>query len=152
VVAAVDEGDSDADVDALLSGTRPETTSQQARETIIETLREAGGGMESDQLDAEVAAACGLTAKTIRNLRGDLSGKGLLKSIPDKDEEGTIVRWNVALTNPVPDPLARARGCNSRALDYLSQIRAPQPDCPPPREAGMWTLATSRPSSPRSPN
>jgi hypothetical protein len=60
VVCAVEDGASTADVDALLSERDKDTSaSDQARELLLATLREAGGQMESDQLDATVAEAAG---------------------------------------------------------------------------------------------
>jgi hypothetical protein len=103
---------------------------------ILVTLHESGGQMESDQLDAVVAAEAAVAAKTVKNLRSELRGKGWLRSIPEKDGEGEIRRWHVALTNAAPDPRARAGEWNSRDLDYLSQIRDPDPDIPGTREPG----------------
>ena len=82
--------------------------------------------MESDQLDATVAAAAGIAAGTVRNLRTELGKKGLVRSIPLKDDEGEIQRWYVALTNAATaGPRAPARGnATSRDVDYLSQKRA----------------------------
>ena len=73
---AIEDGVSDIDVDAELSGAKSESTSDQARDLLIETLREADGKMESDALDAAVAAATGLKARSVRNLRIDMNTKG----------------------------------------------------------------------------
>jgi hypothetical protein len=105
-------------VDSELAGQKHESASEQARELLIETLRAANGQMESDALDAAVAAEARLNARTVRNLRAELKDKGWLRSIPERDEHGEIQRWHVALTNAAP----RARGgAISRDLAYSSQ-------------------------------
>jgi hypothetical protein len=75
---AVWVGASTKDVEAMLSttGGQEPTASDQARGLLLNALREAGGQMESDQLDATVAEATGLKASTVRNLRGQLKEKG----------------------------------------------------------------------------
>jgi hypothetical protein len=55
--------------------------------------------MESDALDAKVAAGSGLSAKTIKNLRGELKDQGLIRAVPEKDEHGEVQRWFVVRTN-----------------------------------------------------
>jgi hypothetical protein len=58
--------------------------------------------MESDALDALIAKETGLASGTVQNLRGELRKEGLLRSVPDrKDEDGTVTRWLVVLTNAV---------------------------------------------------
>ena len=37
----------------------------------------------------------GLAARTARDVRMELSGEGLVKSFPQKDESGAVVRWLV---------------------------------------------------------
>ena len=141
VVCAVADGESSADIDDLLGDKKSESGSAQARELILSTLADAGGRMESDQLDAAVAAAAGVSAKTVQNLRGDLKKQGLVRAVPEKDEEGEIRRWFVALTNATanPDPDSSRGNAISRDLDYLSHSRDPHPDIPPPRESGSGT-------------
>ena len=140
VTRAVPLGDSTQDVEAMLSASSDKgpSKSDRAREVLLDTLREAGGEMESDQLDATVAEATGLKAKTVQNLRGELKDKGWLRPVPEKDETGAVLRWIVKLTNAAPaaspDPLARAN-TNSRDLDYLSQSSDPDPDIPSTRES-----------------
>jgi hypothetical protein len=105
--------------------------------------------MESDQLDATVAKAARLKAKTVRNLRADLNNKGWLRAIPEKDDAGTVLRWNVALTNAAPDPSvgqspSRARGYAEDGLWTIhvgsGDPEPPEPDCPtPPREEALGT-------------
>jgi hypothetical protein len=92
-----DEGESGKSVDELLAGKPAETKSAQARELILDIL-EADGEQESDGFDARVADETGLTAKTVRNLRGDLKNEGLIRSMPDKDEHGEIVCWKISRT------------------------------------------------------
>ena len=124
VVYAVEDGVSDVDVDSELAGEKKESASEHARELIIATLREAGEQMESDTLDAAVAAKAGLNVRTVRNLRVELKDRGWLRAIPEKDSEGEIQRWFVALTNAAPDDASRGNAI-SRDLDYLSQSRDP---------------------------
>jgi hypothetical protein len=151
VTRAVWIGASTKDVEAMVSttGGQAQTASDRARDLLLDTLREAGGQMESDQLDATVAEAAGLKAKTVRNLRADLKNKGWLRAIPEKDDAGTVLRWIVALTNAAPDPSAGQSP--SRARGYAGEgpwtIHAgsgdpwpPEPDCPtPPRERALGT-------------
>jgi hypothetical protein len=130
---AVWVGASTKDVEAMLSttGGQEPTASDQARGLLLNALREAGGQMESDQLDATVAEATGLKASTVRNLRGQLKEKGWIRPVPEKDDTGAVLRWMVKLTNAAPaapDHLARAGVCKSRDLDYSSQIREPDHD------------------------
>jgi hypothetical protein len=109
VVCAVAQGESSADIDALLAGTKTTSASSQARDLILETLRQADGEMESDLLDATVAAAAGVTAKTVQNLRGELRAQGLLRAfVAERNTDGTARVWHVALTHAVElHPLAR---------------------------------------------
>ena len=95
VVCAVEDGASDVDVDSELAGTTNEkgtSASEYVREMILVTLRGSGGQMESDQLDAVVAAKAGLTRGRSRTPRRT-EGKGWLRSVPEKDEHGEIQRW-----------------------------------------------------------
>jgi hypothetical protein len=149
VVCAVEDGASDVDVDSELAGKteRSESASERARELLIETLHAAGGQMESDALDAAVAAEAGVAAKTVKNLRVELKDKGWLRAIPEKDEHGEIRRWHVAVTNAAPHP-SLAGEWNSRDLDYLSQIRDPDPDIPCTREAGTGSARNGIPELP----
>jgi transcription initiation factor IIE alpha subunit len=55
--------------------------------------------MESDALDAQVAEATGLAARTVKNVLFKLQDEGLIEAFPDKDELATIIRWNVVRTN-----------------------------------------------------
>lgn len=113
VVYAVEDGASDVDLDAQLAGEQSETRSGRARELILETLRDAGGSMESDTLDAAIAAATGLNARTIRNLRTELGNEGLLRSKPERDTTGAAKRWHVVLTEAAKLPPSRG-GTGSR--------------------------------------
>jgi hypothetical protein len=92
-------GDSGKDVESMLSaaGDKEPSKSAAARELILDILNKTPQ-MESDTLDARVAQEIGISAKTVRNLRGDLKNAGLVRAIPDKDEQGTVIRWNVART------------------------------------------------------
>jgi hypothetical protein len=89
-------GDSTKDVEALLGNkaTKAPSPSSDARELLLDIL-EGEGEQESDAPDARVAEAAGLTAKTVRNLRGALKNEGLVKTYPEKDETRAIERWMV---------------------------------------------------------
>jgi hypothetical protein len=104
ITCAVPIGESLKSVDDLLAAPRRESKSANARELILDVL-ETDGEQESDALDARVAAETGLTAKTIRNLRGELVAAGLIKSIPESDAlSGAVARWKVVRTQaPRPD-------------------------------------------------
>jgi hypothetical protein len=91
-------GESAKSVDELLATRdRSGSKSARARELILDLL-EGEGDQESDALDARVAQATCLKAGTIKNVRIGLRDEGLVKMYPDKDEHGTILRWNVGRT------------------------------------------------------
>ena len=122
VVFVVPAGASDVDIDAMLAGGKTETGSKRARALILETLRDAPGQrMESDHLDALVADASGVAAKTVQNLRSELRNKGLIRSVPERDSLGEVERWLVALTHAAESPSdenqdpSRARGNKQRS-------------------------------------
>lgn len=98
ITVAIDLGASTKSVDDLLE-IRADggSKTQQARDLILDIL-ETDGAQESDTLDARVAQETGLAVKTIKNTRTKLSDQGLVKSQPDKDEHGAILRWRVART------------------------------------------------------
>lgn len=102
VTRAVYIGDSNRDADDLLdveSNTRTNSKTAQAREALLDALEAAPElRMESDALDALVAAQAGLNPRSVRNLRGKLKNEGLIRPIPEKDEHGTVIRWIVART------------------------------------------------------
>jgi hypothetical protein len=87
------------DVETMLgNGTDKEPSkSTSARELILDVL-ETEGEQESDGFDARVANETGLTAKTVRNLRGKLKNEGLIAPVPMKDEYGGISHWIVRRT------------------------------------------------------
>ena len=97
ITLAVPAGDSAKNVEDLLGATKAESRSSQARDLILDTL-ESEGDQESDALDALVAQTTGLAVKTIKNTRVVLKDEGLIKSYPEKDELGSIVRWMVGRT------------------------------------------------------
>ena len=98
VTVAIPLGESTKNVDDLLAARRGgDSKSAGAREMILDIL-EQDGEQESDALDARVAAASGISAKTVRNLRAALKNEGLIKAFPDKDEFGEITRWLVTRT------------------------------------------------------
>jgi len=97
VTYAADLGASSKDVDDLLESKHAPSKSQDAREVILDILDEERY-VESDTLDARVAAETGLSAKTIKNLRTKLKDEGLVRALPEKDDSGAIKRWNVSRT------------------------------------------------------
>jgi hypothetical protein len=98
VTRAVWIGDSNKNIDNLMAGGTP-SRSATARELILDTLEAAPElRIESDTLDAKIAGECGLSAKTVKNLRGDLKDAGLIKAMPEKDEFGEVQRWFVVRT------------------------------------------------------
>jgi hypothetical protein len=98
ITIAVDLGASTKNVDDLLSIARKDTSrSENARGLILDIL-EGDGEQESDALDARVAAETGLSARTAQNIRKELSGAGLVRARPEKDESGSILRWKIGRT------------------------------------------------------
>lgn len=98
ITVARDLGESDKSVDALLdTRTVPETRTGKASDLLLDILEEEGD-QDSDALDAHVAGEHGLSARTVRNVRMELSRQGLIKSVPVKDEDGTVLRWIVRRT------------------------------------------------------
>jgi len=97
---AVELGASEKNVDTLLAAQPAASNSQNARDLLLDVL-EAEGPQESDQLDARIAQTAGLAAGTVKNLRLKLKDEGLVKMLPDKDEQGTIRRWRVHRTQAV---------------------------------------------------
>ncbi len=137
VVSAVEDGASDVDVDAELAGHKPtESASAQAREIILLTLQESGGSMESDRLDAVVAAEAGVSAKTVQNLRGELRTEGLIRSVvAERHESGFgVKRWRVELTNAIGPSRAGVR--ISRDLCISTHLSPIDPDSPSSRATG----------------
>jgi len=102
VTKAVWIGDSSKDVETMLTARtdkRPPSKSTVARELILDTLEEAKDRqMESDELDALIAAETGLAAQTIRNIRVGLKDEGLIRAVPEKDEYGSVERWLIVRT------------------------------------------------------
>jgi len=97
ITLAVELGESEKSVDELIAAAGNESKSGQARELILDIL-EKEDVQESDALDARVAQAVGLAARTVLNVRTELREAGLIKAVPDKDEFGTVKRWLVART------------------------------------------------------
>ncbi|MEO5575050.1 MAG: AAA family ATPase [Gaiellaceae bacterium] len=95
------EGESTKDVEQLLNGrsadAAPESRSAQARELILDIL-ENEGEQESDAFDARISAETGISAKTVRNIRGTIKNDGLIRATPAKDELGTVTHWTVSRT------------------------------------------------------
>jgi hypothetical protein len=106
VTYANETGQSGKHVDNLLTAEKVLSGSANARELILSTLNERGQ-MESSTLDALVAEQAGVAAKTVQNLRNELRTKGLLRAIPERDDEkGAVKRWYVALTDAGKDQAA----------------------------------------------
>jgi len=106
ITLIVPEGESTKNVEDLLgakgSGNAPESKSGKARELILDILEDEGE-QESDAFDARIAHEIGITAKTVRNQRGNLKNDGLITARPEKDEQGLIVRWLVCRTHAPRD-------------------------------------------------
>jgi hypothetical protein len=94
-------GESAKDIEDLVAR-RPASRSgsARARELILDLLEDTEDGRrESDQLDADVVRETGLALQTIRNIRSQLAKDRLVRSEPEKDEHGALVRWYVVRTN-----------------------------------------------------
>jgi hypothetical protein len=109
ITRLVPAGESTKDVEALLGVTSNGATaststsrSDQAREQILDLLDD-GSEMESDALDALIVKSTGLAVKTVRNVRSKLNSDGFLKTRPEKDEFGTVLRWWVRRSNAPRD-------------------------------------------------
>jgi hypothetical protein len=101
VPMAVELGESHRDLDELFSPDtgKPTTKTAAARDQLLTILEDnIVNGVESDTLDAQVATATGLSAKTVRNVRGELAKEGLIKPRPELDENGQPARWIVYRT------------------------------------------------------
>ena len=123
VTFAAETGESSKSVDNLLSEEKKPSGSANARELILAKLTECGQ-MESDQFDALIAEEAGVSAKTVRNLRGDLKNKGLIRPIPERDEHGAVTRWFVALTNAATQAPDASRE-NKKTGPSSSRAQAP---------------------------
>jgi hypothetical protein len=101
ITLAVDIGESAKSVDDLLANGHTEKTatsrSGHARELILDILDDEGE-QESDALDARVAEETGLNARTVRNLRGELSSAGLIKAVAIANDAGGVDHWQVVRT------------------------------------------------------
>jgi hypothetical protein len=99
VTRAVRLGDSNKDIGTMLAGTREKEPSKSAaaRELILDIL-ETEGDKESDGFDARIANETGITAKTVRNIRGQLSDAGLIGARPDKNDDGLVLQWQIYRT------------------------------------------------------
>jgi hypothetical protein len=75
VTYAVALGESSKSVDDLLASVRHPSRSDDARNLILDVLEDEGD-QESDALDARVAQATGLAAKTVKNQRAALRDEG----------------------------------------------------------------------------
>lgn len=99
-------GESTKDVEDLLQVIRRTSKSQNAREVILDILDQEGR-QESEAFDARIAHLAGVTAKTVRNLRGELKNQGLVKAVPEKDPDTQMVSsWWIERTK-APRPSAR---------------------------------------------
>lgn len=100
VTCAVELGASTKDVDDLLAPQKkPDSKSGKARDLILDMLEASPTlSMESDELDAAVARAAGVAAKTAQNQRTSLGKEGLIRFRPELDEHGHPTRWIVFRT------------------------------------------------------
>jgi hypothetical protein len=105
------------DVDEVLQS-GPNTSNSRtklAKIAMLDKLEEAqqtGDSLESDALTASIVAEYGVALRTAQNAKTSLKNSGLIGFLPDKDEAGKILRWNVKRTNaprpadlqsPLPD-------------------------------------------------
>lgn len=97
VTRAVWTGESGKDVETIWASSTPgekaPSRSGEASELILDVL-DAEGDQESDALDARIAAEFGISAKTVRNLRGKLTNDGLIKAT----KHGLTGIWTVHRT------------------------------------------------------
>jgi hypothetical protein len=155
ITLAVALGDTSKDVEDLIDNRRRETSkSDQARELILETL-DGVASIESDELDAKIARETGLTARTARDVRMKLGREGLVRSVPDKDDTGTVVKWHVQRTNATYDSGRPATKPNPESSPthhaYDSGLFKPNPQSPEspqsyvrePYDSGFTTLGTA---------
>lgn len=92
-------GASTKDLDTLMQPAAKESGSSIARDLILDTLETAPNmELESDALDAQIAQAAGIAAKTVRNVRGRLSDEGLIRSRPTPGD-GKPEYWTVSRTS-----------------------------------------------------
>jgi hypothetical protein len=137
VTFAAELGQSTKHVDNLLTEEKKPSGSASARAFILATLEE-NGRMESDALDALVTEHAGVSSKTAKNLRSELKGKGLIRSIPERDESGAVKRWYVARTNaPLPE---HEQGPYAREYKKSgpSSSTSPHPETTHGDVAGTW--------------
>jgi hypothetical protein len=103
VVRAAAAGPSEIDFEDLLSMVNRQaigSESERARQMILDTLREHGGRMLTDILDATIVEQTGLARKTVRNLRQEMYERVWLSYFPE--EVLGVKKWHVALTNAAP--------------------------------------------------
>ena len=62
----------------------------------VDAMLAGGQQMESDELDAAIAAETGLGAPAVRDVGMTLSHKGVVRSVAERDEFGNVKRWDVA--------------------------------------------------------
>jgi AAA domain len=104
VVRAVLLGESTKDIGALLSDDATSVSkSRLAKIEILDRTEQerklSDGGLESDNLKAEVASQFGLTARTVGNVITELKKSGLVWVYPEKDDKGRNTRFFVRRTN-----------------------------------------------------
>jgi hypothetical protein len=101
VTRAVWAGASTKDVEAMLASpsSREPSRSDEAIERMLDVLEDEGD-QEAERFDSRIALEFGLSAGTVRNLRGKLgkNGSGLVKAVPVLDENGNPERWLVVRT------------------------------------------------------
>ena len=137
-------GDSTKDVNALLEQqpTKKTSKSDTARELILDLLEQASATqIESDALDAQVAASIGISVGTVRNLRTELKDAGLIKPVPIRDEFGTVERWMVART-------LAPRQITSQITTPEDPASEPDHDSSTPKSEKWLNDASSRPEHP----
>lgn len=158
-------GESNKDPDELLAVKRTRRTSRSdaARLVLVRVLNEIeGGSLESDLLDAEGARRCGLSARTVRNVRMELRDQGYVRAVPVKDADGNVLHWLTVLTLA---GIALASEASEASTSSLSrELRAiPRANTPvgqdsgvlqrkipqsPPEIEGLWSFAGETQESP----
>src|SRR5262249_22062343 len=119
ITLAVPQGESAKSVETLLAATNngAPKRSDQARELILDLTEANPAGLETDTLDAQLAAATGLKARTVRDVRIKLNVEVHTKATPEKDDDGEITRWLTVRTQAPREPQSLTHSVNDSGLD-----------------------------------
>jgi hypothetical protein len=95
-----DEGPSTKSVEELLSAKASTDDPEAIDRSILAALIEAGGTMPSTALDKATAETQSCSPRTASNHRKGLAKRGLVRSSPgERDDSGTVARWDVIITD-----------------------------------------------------